>query len=176
MYEVHNRASYIWAFGESVKLAKAYLQKRGTTTGKCASSAESFQSVALLPAVIPQIVGRCCPCSLSFVKDKQMRQLLLTAIIAFATRNWAYKLRSLSVSLVSIYDSVGLRFVILLTGLSYYFVSKGLHTDFEKAYLQKKGTTSMKCASSAEANVFGQAVALCIAVISQPARRCHLPV
>ena len=34
-----------------------------------------------------------------------------------------------------------------------------------KAYLQEKGTTTMKCASSAEADVFGQAVALCIAVI-----------
>ncbi|MBQ9649102.1 MAG: hypothetical protein IJV25_01645 [Prevotella sp.] len=45
-----------------------------------------------------------------------------------------------------------------------------------KAYLQKKGTTTMKCATSAEANVFGQAVALCIAVIPQIARRCHLPV
>ena len=33
-----------------------------------------------------------------------------------------------------------------------------------KAYLQKKGTTTMKCATSAEANVFGQAVVLCIAV------------
>ena len=32
----------------------------------------------------------------------------------------------------------------------------------------------MKCASSAEANVFGQAVALCIAVISQTVRRCDL--
>ena len=34
----------------------------------------------------------------------------------------------------------------------------------------------MKCASSAEADVFVQAVALFIAVISQTARRCDLPV
>ena len=45
-----------------------------------------------------------------------------------------------------------------------------------KAYLQKKGTTTMKCATSAEANVFGQAVALCIAVNSQTARMYHLPI
>lgn len=72
--------------GKGVIIAKAYLQKKGTTTEKCASSAESLQSVALLSAVIPQTVGRCCRCSLSFVKDRQMRQLLLTAIIAFATK------------------------------------------------------------------------------------------
>jgi len=45
-----------------------------------------------------------------------------------------------------------------------------------KAYLQKKGTTTMKCASSAEADVFDQAVALFIAVISPIARKCDLPV
>ncbi len=45
-----------------------------------------------------------------------------------------------------------------------------------KAYLQKKGTTTMKCASSAEADVFVQTVALFIAVTSQIARRCNLPV
>lgn len=44
--------------GKGVKIAKAYLQKKGTTTEKCASSAESLQSVALLSAVIPQTVGR----------------------------------------------------------------------------------------------------------------------
>ena len=43
-----------------------------------------------------------------------------------------------------------------------------------KAYLQKKGTTTMKCASSAEADVFVQAVELFIAVISQIVRRCDL--
>ncbi|MBQ6767120.1 MAG: hypothetical protein IJP75_06170 [Bacteroidaceae bacterium] len=43
-----------------------------------------------------------------------------------------------------------------------------------KAYLQKKGTTTMKCAASAESDVFVQAVALFIAVIPQIARRCHL--
>ena len=36
---------------------------------------------------------------------------------------------------------------------------------FVKAYLQKKGTTTMKCAASAESDVFVQAVALFIAVI-----------
>ena len=45
---------------------------------------------------------------------------------------------------------------------------------FVKAYLQKKGTTTMKCAASAESDVFDQAVALFIAVIPQIARRCHL--
>jgi len=45
-----------------------------------------------------------------------------------------------------------------------------------KAYLQKEGTTTMKCASSAEADVSDQAVALFIAVTSPIARRCNLPV
>ena len=39
---------------------------------------------------------------------------------------------------------------------------------------RKKGTTTMKCASSAEADVSDQAVALFIAVISQIVRTCHL--
>ena len=43
-----------------------------------------------------------------------------------------------------------------------------------KAYLQKEGTTTMKCASSAEADVSDQAVALFIAVISKIVRTCHL--
>lgn len=43
-----------------------------------------------------------------------------------------------------------------------------------KAYLQKEGTTTMKCASSAEADVSDQAVALSIAVTPQTARRCDL--
>ena len=46
--------------------------------------------------------------------------------------------------------------------------------NFAKAYLQKEGTTTMKCASSAESDVSDQAVALFIAVISQIARRCYL--
>lgn len=45
---------------------------------------------------------------------------------------------------------------------------------FVKANLQKKGTTTMKCAASAESDVFDQAVALFIAVIPQIARRCDL--
>ena len=45
---------------------------------------------------------------------------------------------------------------------------------FAKAYLQKEGTTTDKCASSAESDVFVQAVALLDAVISQTVRTCHL--
>ena len=45
---------------------------------------------------------------------------------------------------------------------------------FVKAYLQKKGTTTDKCAASAESDVFIQAVALLDAVIPPIARRCHL--
>ena len=45
---------------------------------------------------------------------------------------------------------------------------------FAKAYLQKEETTTMKCAASAEADVFGQAVALLDAVIPQTVRRCDL--
>ena len=45
---------------------------------------------------------------------------------------------------------------------------------FVEAYRQKKGTTTMKCAASAESDVFDQAVALFIAVIPQIVRRCHL--
>lgn len=45
---------------------------------------------------------------------------------------------------------------------------------FVKAYRLKKGTTTMKCAASAESDVFVQAVALFIAVIPQTARRCDL--
>ena len=45
-----------------VRLVKAYQQKKGTTTDKCAASAESdvfIQAVALLDAVIPPIAPRC---------------------------------------------------------------------------------------------------------------------
>ena len=44
---------------------------------------------------------------------------------------------------------------------------------FVKAYQQKKGTTTDKCAASAESDVFIQAVALLDAVIPPIARRCH---
>ena len=44
---------------------------------------------------------------------------------------------------------------------------------FVKAYLQKKGTTTDKCAASAESDVFIQAVALLDAVIPPIAPRCH---
>ena len=43
-----------------------------------------------------------------------------------------------------------------------------------KAYQQKKGTTTDKCAASAESDVSIQAVALLDAVIPPIARRCHL--
>ena len=51
-----------------------------------------------------------------------------------------------------------------------------LFPSIAKAYLQKKGTTTMKCASSAEADVSDQAVAFFIAVTPQTARRCDLHV
>ena len=57
-----------------------------------------------------------------------------------------------------------------------FFLASQIHVKIAKAYLQKKGTTTMKCASSAEADVFVQAVALCIAVTSPTVRRCDLPV
>lgn len=69
-----------------MKFAKAYLLKEGTTTDKCASSAESdvfIQAVALLDAVIPQTVRRC---------DLLVWLLLRTATIAFVTELWADKL------------------------------------------------------------------------------------
>ena len=47
-------------------------------------------------------------------------------------------------------------------------------SELVKAYLQKKGTTTDKCASSAESDLFILAVALLDAVIPQAARRCHL--
>ena len=62
---------------------KAYLQKKGTTTDKCAASAESdvfIQAVALLDAVIPQIARRC---------DLLVWLLLRATTIAFTTRLWA---------------------------------------------------------------------------------------
>ena len=68
------------------KFAKAYLMTEGTTTDKCASSAESdvfIQAVALLDAVIPQTVRRC---------DLLVWLLLRTATIAFVTELWADKL------------------------------------------------------------------------------------
>ena len=43
-----------------------------------------------------------------------------------------------------------------------------------KAYQRKKGTTTDKCAASAESDVFIQTVALLDAVIPQTARRCDL--
>ena len=64
-------------------LVKAYQQKKGTTTDKCAASAESdvfIQAVALLDAVIPQIARRC---------DLLVWLLLRAATIAFTTRHWA---------------------------------------------------------------------------------------
>ena len=66
-----------------VRLVKAYQQKKGTTTDKCAASAESdvfIQAVALLDAVIPQIARRC---------DLLVWLLLRAATIAFTTRLWA---------------------------------------------------------------------------------------
>ena len=62
---------------------KAYQQKKGTTTDKCAASAESdvfIQTVALLDAVIPQTARRC---------DLLDWLLLRAATIAFTTRLWA---------------------------------------------------------------------------------------
>ena len=52
--------------------------------------------------------------------------------------------------------------------------SKRNHVGLVKVYLQNKGTTTDKCASSAESDVSIQAVALLDAVIPQTARRCHL--
>ena len=66
---------------------KAYQQKKGTTTDKCASSAESdvfIQTVALLDAVIPQTARRC---------DLLDWLLLRAAIIAFTTILWANQTR-----------------------------------------------------------------------------------
>ena len=66
-----------------VKFVEAYRQKKGTTTMKCAASAESDvfdQAVALFIAVIPQIVRRC---------DLLVWLLLRAATIAFTTRLWA---------------------------------------------------------------------------------------
>ena len=65
-----------------VRFVKAYLQKKGTTTDKCAASAESdvfIQAVALLDAVIPQIARRC---------DLLVWLLLRAATIVFTTRLW----------------------------------------------------------------------------------------
>ena len=56
-----------------------------------------------------------------------------------------------------------------------FFLAFQIHVKIVKAYLQKKGTTTMKCASSAETDMFVQAVALCIAVTSPTVRRCDLP-
>ena len=70
-----------------VKLVKAYKQKKGTTTMKCAASAESdvsIQAVALLDAVIPPIARRC---------DLLVWLLLRAATIAFTTRLWANQTR-----------------------------------------------------------------------------------
>ena len=64
-------------------LVKAYQQKKGTTTDKCAASAESdvfIQAVALLDAVSLQIARRC---------DLLVWLLLRAATIAFTTRHWA---------------------------------------------------------------------------------------
>ena len=58
--------------------------------------------------------------------------------------------------------------VLLANGSEYVYVR------LVKAYQQKKGTTTDKCAASAESDVFIQAVALLDAVIPQTARRCHL--
>ena len=69
-------------------LVKAYQQKKGTTTDKCAASAESdlfIQTVALLDAVIPQTARRC---------DLLDRLLLWAATIAFTTRLWANQTRT----------------------------------------------------------------------------------
>ena len=66
---------------------KAYLQKKGTTTDKCAASAESdvfIQAVALLDAVIPPIARRC---------DQFVWLLLQAATIAFTTILWANQTR-----------------------------------------------------------------------------------
>ena len=71
-----------------VKLVKAYQQKKGTTTDKCAASAESdvfIQAVALLDAVIPPIVQRC---------DLLVWLLLRAAKIAFTTRLWANQMKT----------------------------------------------------------------------------------
>ena len=72
-----------------MKFAKAYLQKEGTTTDKCASSAESdcvrFQAVALLDAVISQIARRC---------DLPVWLLLRAATIAFVTSYWAIQIET----------------------------------------------------------------------------------
>ena len=71
-----------------VELVKAYLQNKGTTTDKCAASAESdvfIQAVALLDAVIPPIVRRC---------DLLVWILLWAATIAFTTRLWANQTRA----------------------------------------------------------------------------------
>ena len=73
-----NGSEYVY-----VRLVKAYQQKKGTTTDKCAASAESdvfIQAVALLDAVIPQIARRC---------DLLVWLLLRAATIAFTTRHWA---------------------------------------------------------------------------------------
>ena len=51
---------------------------------------------------------------------------------------------------------------------------KALYVRLVKAYRQKKGTTTMKCAASAESDAVVQAVVLFIAVIPQIARRCDL--
>ena len=62
---------------------KAYQQKKGTTTDKCAASAESdvfIQAVALLDAVIPPIARRC---------HLLVSWLLRAATTAFTTRLWA---------------------------------------------------------------------------------------
>ena len=70
-----------------VRLVKVYLQKKGTTTDKCAASAESdvfIQAVALLDAVIPQIARRC---------DLLVWLLLRATTIAFTTRLWANQTR-----------------------------------------------------------------------------------
>ena len=66
-----------------VRLVKAYQQKKGTTTDKCAASAESdlfILAVALLDAVIPPIARRC---------DLLVWLLLRAATIVFTTRLWA---------------------------------------------------------------------------------------
>ena len=72
-----NGSEYVY-----VRLVKAYRQKKGTTTMKCAASAESdafVQAVVLFIAVIPQIARRC---------DLLVWLLLRAATIAFTTRLW----------------------------------------------------------------------------------------
>ena len=59
-----------------VKFAKAYLLKEGTTTDKCASSAESdvfIQAVALLDAVIPPDSPKMWPARLVTASDGNNR-------------------------------------------------------------------------------------------------------